>query len=162
MSSLNTLSSATYVHDVDSELDFVEVVYKRWSKKKCEYTTFTDYLNTKPLGDWTRINCKSDYFKFLDAMVVKTVEVRQRMAELQLEHTLYTGSQDPRFYVRLINAVKILDPTFQPPRIDMECDWQVAFISKFCKKSIQDAVQNCVSKKRLAYFTAVCMRLTSE
>ena len=160
--SLNTLTSATRVYDIESDLDYVEVVYKTWSKKKHEYTTFTDYLNTQPLGDWTRIKCKADYYKFLDAMVVKTVEVRQRMAELQLEHTLYTGSQEPRFYVRLINATKILDPTFQPPRIDMGCDWQGDFITKFCKKSIPAAVQGCISKKRLEYFTSVMRTLTSE
>mgnify|MGYP000139616328 CR=1 FL=1 len=161
MSSLNTLISATHVHDIDSDGDYVEIVYKTWSKKKREYTTFTDYLNTQPLG-WTRIKCKADYYKFLDAMVVKTLEVRQRMAELQLEHTLYTGSQEPRFYVRLINATKILDPTFQPPRIDMDCDWQVDFITQFCKKSIHAAVQGCISKKRLEYFTSVMRTLTSE
>ena len=75
---LNTLTSATHVHDIDSGLDYVEIVYKTWSKKKREYTTFTDYLNTQPLG-WNRIKCKADYYKFLDAMVVKTLEVRQRI-----------------------------------------------------------------------------------
>jgi hypothetical protein len=161
-SSLNTVSTATHVHDIDSGLDYIEIVYTRWNKKKCEYVTFTDYLNTRPLGDWSRISCRADYFKFLDAMVTKTVEVRQRMAELQLEHTLYTGSQDPRFFVRLIHAVKILDPTFQPPRIDMSCDWQVEFVRRFCRKSIPTAIQTCISKKRLVYFTTVMHTLSLE
>jgi len=163
--SLNNLSSARSVHDVDSDLHYVEMVYKKWNNKRKEYSTYTDFINTEPIGDWNRISWKStgdtDYYKFLDVMVVKTVEVLQRMAELYLDQILYM-EQDPRFYVRLINAVKILDPTFQPPRIDMGSAWQVDFVTKFCRKYIPGVVQTCISKKRLFYFISVMHKLASE
>ena len=99
------------------------------------YSTFTDYLNTEPFADWVSLESNNHsivYEKFLDTMVKKTLEVRQRMAELSLESFL-TYDQDIRKYVRVAHAVKILDPTFQPPRINMESAWQVEFIKKFCK-----------------------------
>jgi hypothetical protein len=46
------VKSAKYVHDVESDLSYVEIVYDRYMKGK-GYDTFTDYINTKPLGDWT-------------------------------------------------------------------------------------------------------------
>lgn len=163
--SLNNLSSALFVHDIESDLHYVEIVYKKWNSKRKEYDAYTDYINTEPIGDWNKISWKSnspvDYYKFLDVMVVKTVEVLQRMAELYLDQILYS-KHDPRFYVRLINSVKILDPTFQPPRIDMESAWQVDFITKFSKKYIPGVVQTCISKKRLLYFISVMHKLTSE
>ena len=74
--SLNNLSSALSVHDIESDLHYVEIVYKKWNSKRKEYDAYTDYINTEPIGDWTKISWKSsspiDYYKFLDVMVVKT------------------------------------------------------------------------------------------
>ena len=138
------IRDATHVHDIDSGLDYVEITYKKQNR------TYTDYINTEPLG-WTRISCTANYYRFLDAMVVKTVEVLQRMAELGLEDILH-GEHEPRLWVRLMHAVRILDPTFQPPRIDMESAWQVEFMKKFCNESIQDIIQGCTNMSRLSYF----------
>lgn len=163
--SLNNISSATFVHDVESDLHYVEMVYMKWNNRRKRYNIYTDYINTEPIGDWNQISWEStsitDYYKFLDAMVVKTVEVLQRMAELYLEEILYTD-HEPRFFVRLINAVKILDPTFQPPRIDMESAWQVDFVTKFSRKYIPGIVQTCIQKKRLSYFISVMHKLALE
>jgi hypothetical protein len=148
------IRDATHVHDIDSGLDYVEITYKKQNR------TYTDYINTEPLG-WTRISCTANYYRFLDAMVVKTVEVLQRMAELALEDILH-DEHEPRLWVRLMHAVRILDPTFQPPRIDMESAWQVEFIAESCKKYIPSAIYTCISKKRLSYFNDVMQRLARE
>ena len=148
------IRDATHVHDIDSGLDYVEITYKKQNR------TYTDYINTEPLG-WTRISCTANYYRFLDAMVVKTVEVLQRMAELALEDILH-DEHEPRLWVRLMHAVRILDPTFQPPRIDMESAWQVEFITESCKKYIPTAIYTCISKKRLSYFNDVVQRLAQE
>ena len=157
------LKSAKHVFDVESDLSYVEIVYDRYTRNK-GYSTFTDYINTEPLGDWVSI--KSDeksilYEKFLDTMVKNTYEVQQRMAELSIESFL-TYDQDIRKYVRVTHAVKILDPTFQPPRINMESAWQVEFIKKFCKKSIIDFIQECKKKSRLKYFFNVLKLIELE
>ena len=53
--SLNILSTAKYVYDVDSDLNYVEIIYDKWNNKRMEYNTYTDYLNTQPVGDWSQI-----------------------------------------------------------------------------------------------------------
>jgi hypothetical protein len=84
-------------------------------------------------------------------MVKKTIEVRQRMAELVLENIM-VYEQSSKVYVRIAHATKIIDPTFQPPRVNMESAWQMEFIKKLCKKYIPHAIQECTKKSRLEYF----------
>lgn len=147
------IKSAKSVHDVESDLAYVEIVYERYVKSK-GYATYTDYINTEPLADWTYLESEKQsipYEKFLDSMVKKTLEVRQRMAELVLENVL-SYEQSDRTYVRIAHAMKILDPTFQPPRVNMESAWQMELIKKLCKKYAPYAIQTCTKKSRLEYF----------
>jgi hypothetical protein len=147
------IKSAKSVHDVESDLAYVEIVYERYMKGK-GYETYTDYINTEPLADWTYLESEKQsipYEKFLDSMVNKTLEVRQRMAELVLENIL-SYEQTNRVYVRIAHAMKILDPTFQPPRVNMESAWQMEIIKKLCKKYAPYAIQHCTKKSRLEYF----------
>jgi len=147
------IKSAKSVHDVESDLAYVEIVYERYVKGE-GYATYTDYINTEPLADWTYLESEKQsipYEKFLDSMVKKTLEVRQRMAELVLENIL-SYEQTDRVYVRIAHAMKILDPTFQPPRVNMESAWQMEIIKKLCKKYAPYAIQHCTKKSRLEYF----------
>ena len=147
------VKSAKHVFDVECDLSYVEIVYDRFVKGE-GYTAFTDYINTEPLADWTALMSEKrtiPYDKFLDAMVKPTLEVRQRMAELALENFL-SYIQDNRSYVRVVHAIRILDPTFQPPRVNMESAWQMEFIKKFCKKSLPEAIQTCTNVSRLTHF----------
>ena len=157
------IKSAKSVHDVESDLAYVEIVYERYVKSK-GYATYTDYINTEPLADWTYLESEKQsipYEKFLDTMVKKTLEVRQRMAELVLENVL-SYEQSDRTYVRIAHAMKILDPTFQPPRVNMESAWQMEFIKKLCKKYASHAIQSCMKKSRLEYFFNVLRILELE
>jgi hypothetical protein len=156
--------SAKYVHDVDSDLAYVEIVYERYIRSKGEYVTFTDFLTGEPRADWTYIKSKNrsiPYEKFLDTMVSKTLEVRQRIAELTLE-TILSYDQDESCYIRLAHAVKIIDPTFQAPRVNMRSAWQMGFMKKFCKKEIPNAIQVCTKNGRLDYFINVLRRIELE
>lgn len=147
------VKSAKYVHDVESDLSYVEIVYDRYVPIK-GYDTFTDYINTKPLGDWIHIQSTKrsiSYEKFLDTMVKKTVEVLQRISELTLE-TIMSYEQSEKTYVRIAYAIKIIDPTFQPPYVNVESAWQMEFLKKLCKKFVPHAIQECVDESRLVYF----------
>lgn len=142
------LKSAKAVHDVESDLAYIEIQYDKG------YKTFMDYINAEPLGDWLHIQSEERdirYDKFLETMVSKTLEVQQRLAELALDNVIMTD-QDDRTYIRIAHAVKILDPTFQPPRVNMESAWQMEFIKKFCKKSLPEVIQTCTSMSRLTHF----------
>jgi hypothetical protein len=150
------LKSAKHVYDVDSDLSYVEFTYERY-KKSTGYATYTDYINTEPRANWEYIESKKNdilYHNFLNAMVERTLEVRQRMAELILEG-IVSYDQPTNTYVRLMHATKILDPSFQPPVINMRCAWQEEFVKKFCKKTLPEVIQMCVDGERLDYFINV-------
>jgi hypothetical protein len=154
------IKSAKHIHDVEVDLSYIEIVYERYVPGK-GYDTYTDYINGEPLGDWFVINSEKQsisYEKFLDAMVTKTLEVRQRMAELTFEDIL-AYEQPLRVYVRIANAMKILDPTFQPPRINMESAWQVECIKSVCTP---EAISECTNKSRLEYFFNVLCTIERE
>jgi hypothetical protein len=150
------LKSAKSVYDVESDLSYVEIVYERYVKER-GYSTYTDYINTEPLADWTYLQSQKmsiQYDKFLDTMVKKTLEVRQRLAELILDN-IFAYNQDNTVYIRIAHAVKILDPTFQPPYVNMDSAWQMDFIKKFCKKQLTRVIHECNDMSRLEYFLKV-------
>jgi hypothetical protein len=132
------IRSAKHVHDVESDLSYVEIVYDRYMKGK-GYSTFTDYINTEPLADWIHLQSGKHSIPY------------ERMAELVLENIM-VYEQSSKVYVRIAHATKIIDPTFQPPRVNMESAWQMEFIKKLCKKYIPHAIQECTKKSRLEYF----------
>ena len=147
------IKSALAVYDVESDLEYVEIEHERFVRGK-GYNTYRDYINTKPLADWVKITSKTQsipYEKFLDTMCEKTLEVRQKMAELALENIL-ADRRDIHTYIRVAHASKILDPTFQPPRINIRSAWQKEFIRKFCEDTLADLIQRTTDESRLEYF----------
>jgi len=146
------LKSAKSVYDVESELQYVEIVYEKFVPGK-GYDTYVDYIDTEPLADWITLTSKKQsipYEKFLDTMVEKTLEVRQKMAELALENIL-AEKQDIRTTIRVAHASTILDPTFQPPRINVKSAWQREYIEQFCKDTLPDLIQHSLDESRLEY-----------
>jgi hypothetical protein len=146
------IKSAKAVYDIDSGLDYVEIEYERFVCGK-GYETYMDYINTKPLADWVILKSKTQsipYEKFLDTMCERTFEVRQKMAELVTT------------YIRTAHASRILDPTFQAPRINVKSAWQREFIKKFCVETLADLVQRCDDESRLEYFTDVLRSIELE
>jgi hypothetical protein len=157
------LRSAKAVYDVESELDYMTITYERFVRGK-GYATYVDYIHTKPLANWTVLKSESQsipYEKFLDAMCEKTLEVRQKMAELALEN-IVADKQTIHTYIRTAYASKILDPTFQPPWINTESAWQREFIKKFCVDTLSDLIQRCDDESRLEYFFNVLRNIQLE
>ena len=147
------IKSALAVYDVESDLEYVEIEHERFVRGK-GYNTYRDYINTKPLADWVKITSKTQsipYEKFLDTMCEKTLEVRQKMAEVALENIL-SDKRDIHTYIRTAHASKILDPTFQPPWINIKSAWQREFIRKFCEDTLADLIQRTTEESRLEYF----------
>ena len=150
------IKSAKAVYDIYSGLEYVEIEYERfiWGKG---YQTYMDYINTSPLADWVFMKSKTQsipYEKFLDTMCEKTFEVKQKMAELAVENII-ADRQNINTYIRTAHASKILDPTFQPPWINVKSAWQREFIKKFCTETLSDLVERCDDESRLEYFTDV-------
>ena len=156
------IKTARAVYDVESELEYVEITYERfvWGKG---YETYKDYVNTKPLADWVVLTSKTQsipYEKFLDTMCEKTLEVRQKMAELALENIL-AEKRDIHTTIRTARASTILDPTFQPPWINIKSAWQREFIKQFCEDTLPDIIQRTTNHSRLEYFFSVLRNIES-
>lgn len=150
------VKSAKAVYDVESDLEYVEIAYERFVRGK-GYETYKDYINTKPLADWVVLTSKTQsipYEKFLDTMCEKTLEVRQKMAELAIQNIL-ADKRSVHTYIRTARASTILDPTFQPPWINVKSAWQREFIKKFCEDTLADLVQRTTHASRLEYFFSV-------
>lgn len=157
------LKSAKSVYDVDSDLDYVAITYERFVKGK-GYATYVDYIHTKPLADWTYLRSQTQsipYEKFLDTMCEKTLEVRQKMAELALQN-IVADKHNIHTYIRTAYASKILDPSFQPPWINTKSAWQREFIKKFCVDTLADLIQRCEDESRLEYFFSVLRNISSQ
>ena len=150
------IKSAKAVYDVESDLEYVEIAYERFVRGK-GYETYKDYINTKPLADWVVLTSKTQsipYEKFLDTMCEKTLEVRQKMAELAIQNIL-ADKRSVHTYIRTAHASTILDPTFQPPWINIKSAWQREFIKKFCEDTLLDLIQRTQDESRLEYFFSV-------
>jgi|TARA_B110000238_G_scaffold201093_1_gene254667 hypothetical protein len=145
--------SAKVVHDVDSETDYIEIIYERYVKGQ-GYDTYVDYLHTKPYAIWEKVLVSKKqsipYEKFLDTMCSKTIEVRQKMCEIALQNIL-SEKQNTRTYIRIAHASKIIDPTFQPPWINTKSAWQRGYIKMFCENTLPDIIEMTVDKSRLKY-----------
>jgi len=146
------LNSAKVVYDIESELEYIEIEYERYVKGQ-GYTTYVDYLNTKPYADWTFLKSKKrsiPYEKFLDTMCSKTTEVRQKMCEIAL-HNILSKKKNINTYIRVAHASKIIDPTFQPPWINTKSAWQREYIKMFCNDTLDDIIYRTTDKSRLKY-----------
>lgn len=144
------LKRALVVHDVDSDLTYVEINYLKYIAGR-GYIDFVDYLNTKPLGDWTEIVSRKQciqYENFLDTMVASTRETCVKMATIALENIL-CGIVDIRTYIRVMNVAKILDPSFIPPFINKKSAWQRKYVETFCKETLPDIIEQTESNTRL-------------
>lgn len=158
------LKSAHVVHDVDENKTFIEIMYSKYVPDE-GYKTFVDYLNAQPIGDWTKIVSQKEtvrYEKFLDTMIEKNLETRQKMALIMLENVTGDMFVDIKTQIRIMNTIKILDPTFEPPFVNRRCSWQKQFVRDFCQDILPDVVERCTNEKRLDRFFSVLRLIELE
>jgi len=83
------------------------------------------------------------------------------MALVELESALCENN-NTRSVVRIMNAVKILDPTFSPPVINMHCAWQKRFIKDMCEQHMPHIIKTCTNELRLEKFFRVLQLIEVE
>src|SRR6056300_582385 len=158
------LKSAHVVHDVEKDASYIEIMYSKYVPDE-GYKTFVDYIRANPIGDWTKIISKKEavrYEKFIDTMIEKNLETRQKMALHIFENVRGDLFMDIRTQIRIMNNVKILDPTFEPPFINRRCSWQKQFVRDFCQDILPDIVEHCTNEKRLERFFNVLKLIELE
>jgi hypothetical protein len=153
------MCSATYVFDVNSQADIVEIEYTK-NEAGGGWKTHKEWLYTYPEGDWTTIHFDPERFvkyeDFLNSMVFKNLEVSRRIAKLSLDNV---STKDPKKLVILMNAIKILDPTFEPPIINTNCTWQLELLRHIALSTSYKIIASCKNKKRLRTYFRVSQLL---
>jgi hypothetical protein len=147
---------ATYTFDVNSQTDIVEMEYTRYVPT-VGWKNHIDYVETYPEGDWVDLTFSADsyvrYEDFLNTMVHKNLEVHRKIAKISLDNV------SKNKLIRIMNAIKILDPTFQPPIINLECQWQVGLLKHIASHVSYGIIATCTNKKRLGRYSKVVQLL---
>ena len=157
------VKSALVTTDSETGKSLVQIDYVKYTNG-IGYENKQDLIETTPIGTWTEIKSISDtlrYEQFLDTMVHKTTETRRKMALVELESVLCENN-NTRSIVRTMNAIKILDPTFSPPVINMRCSWQKRFIKDICTQQMPEIINTCTSELRLEKLFRVLQLIEAE
>jgi len=137
----------------ENNLGFVEVVFNKFSGER--RVTVKESIETWPKGDWTVINFSLNDFmsypKFLETMVHNNLVVARKIAHLKLDDILENSYNK---HIRLIKRITILDNTFTPPTINLNCNWQRKLLWDITDRITHDIISNCINKQRLVRYSA--------
>jgi hypothetical protein len=149
------MCNATYTFDVNSQTDTVKMEYTVY-QPGIGWKRHIDYVNTYPEAEWTELNFTATssvkYIDFLNTMVYKNLEVARKIAKLSVDNV---ATSDPRKLIRIMNAIKVLDPTFTPPIINTDCTWQTELLEHRAMSTSYRIIATCKNKKRLQRYFRV-------
>lgn len=157
------LKEAHVFYDAHVGHECVELKYTRYIEGE-GYKNFTECFVARPIGGWTDIKSSREsmrYEQFLDTMVEKTITTRRVMALIELENVL-CENKNIHSLLRIMNAVKIIDPTFNPPVINITCNWQKNLVKSICHHTIPRVIEFCTNEKRLDRLFNVMRLIESE
>ena len=143
--------------------DCVELKYTRYIEGE-GYVDFAECFDAKPIGGWTDIKSSREsmrYELFLDAMVEKTIITRRVMALIELDNVL-CENKNIHSLLRIMNTVKILDPTFTTPYINTTCGWQKRLDKSICRNTLPQVIEHCTNEKSLERMFNVMRVIESE
>lgn len=146
---------ARYITDVDRDEDGIEIDYVKFvpgtGNKKIK-----KWLYTRPLGDWTSLSFnESEYVDLVDFIMTMTdvnssLDTQRLIASLcAQEHNMRVKPNYYNPYIKTLNAIKILDPTFEPPIINLKCRWQRELIHSLCNEWTEHVIWTCMNSSRL-------------
>ena len=157
------VKEAHVFHNTSTDKQCVEIKYTRYVSGQ-GYVNFTDCFEARAVGGWADIKSSREcmrYEQFLDTMVEKTIETLRVMALIELENVI-VENKNIFSLLRVLNSLKILDPTFTPPYINTKCSWQKEFVKNICLETIPDVIKKCNNAKRLEKFFIVQRLIESE
>lgn len=140
------LNSAKFEHDVESDLDFVRIEYTKGGERH------VDCLATRPLGKWVEIHSFNNSVrldKFLNTTVDRTVEVLQKMCDVVLSHVRDDLEPGIKTQLWLMHTMRILDPSFTPPWINVKKSWQRAYVWDTITDTFHDLIERTTDASRL-------------
>ncbi len=147
---------ASFTYSVDEGTHLVEVVYDKFIPGIGMNSHREWMYNTSPTGNWHHLLFEPNqtrYECFLECMVKKTRDVRRKLCKLALNNHEYPTHSTK---IRLMNAIKILDPTFEPPLINRKCGWQNELLNEIYRNTSLRVIATCNNEYRLdRYFSVV-------
>jgi hypothetical protein len=152
----------TFVNE-RTNLTNVELKYSRYIEGD-GYVNEAACFNTKPIGEWEEIKFKhgsTSYVYFLENMIVNTSRTRRVMATIILEDILCENF-DINCMIRLMNAIKIIDPTFSPPIVNKKSRWQKEFVKELCLYTFPQVIMKCGHKNRIITLIDVLKSIAEE
>ena len=101
------------------------------------------------------------YEQFLDTMVIKTTETLRRSVLVQLDNVMCLNINIYSL-IRIMNTVKIIDPTFIPPIINVTCSWQKRMVREFCLTTLPIIVNDATNQYKLQRLFRVLQLIEEE
>jgi len=157
------LKEAHTFRDTLTGKDCVELKYTKYIEGE-GYVNLSECLDARPIGGWTDLKSSREsmrYEQFLDTMVEKTLITRRIIALIQLENIL-CENKNIHSLLRIMHTIKIIDPTFEPPIINIKCKWQKKLIKNICLYTLPNVIENCVNEKRLERLFNIMRLIESE
>jgi len=136
----------------DPAHEVIEIEYiKQNDRKKVMY------IDTFPLGNWTDIKFDTDdnvlVSDFVNTMVFKNIDVARVLARLALNRVVEHNDVMWKHYIQAMCAIRILDPTFVPPSININCGWQKDLLDIIVDKTARRIIATCKNAGRLERFS---------
>ncbi len=136
--------SATYNGGMSIAVEYT------WFRPGTGYTKKTEFVYSEPLGGWNILQFKQQdcvsYIDFLQTMVRNNIEVQRLIARRIL--TLFEDAE-PYQKRQAVDALHILDPTFYPPVININCRWQCELLDMLIKDPSIHVISTCRNMVRL-------------
>jgi predicted component of type VI protein secretion system len=128
------------------------------------YVNLAECFATKPIGNWKNYVSRREsrkYTNFLETEVHKTLEIRRRLIELQLDNVMCENNNIFSI-IRIMNCIKILDPTFIPPVINVRCSWQKQFARYMATEMVTRVSNSCKNEYRLERLYSTLIKIEEE
>ena len=124
----------------------------------------TDFFDTEPKGDWRTINFHPDeaplYSEFLNTMVHRTVEVARKMNIIELDSLMEYGQNNTKLQCELMANICVLDPTFDPPVINVSCRWQRELVYDIVSTHFRVVISTCKNRVNLIHLFMILRTLS--
>ena len=94
-------------------------------------------------------------------MFIKTTETLRRSVLVQLDNVMCLN-RNLYSLIRIMNTVKIIDPTFIPPIINVTCSWQKRMVREFCLSTLPIIVNDTTNQYKLQRLFRVLQLIEEE
>jgi hypothetical protein len=114
------------------------------------------FVKTVPQGNWNELVFSDDddvtVVAFLGCMVMQTLEVLRKTAQLALQEHDDESTSDRRL-LKVLDALTILDPTFELPVFNMDAKWQMELLRKMALDTSLRVLTTCRNATRLKRYS---------